>query len=266
MLKTYFLSADVTKTSVLSAVALCALAVTGCSADDDGDTRVLETISCPEDDAGSDDAGDAGDAGTPDGSTPVLDGGIDSGTPDAATPDAAIEMPKYITKVTANGTGCPAGSWKVDAAGNLTFTKYEVEASPKQPGPQATVNCQLAVSLEGHEDLSFAVASFTYGGYAFLEQGTSLNANARYYWQGNPVAGTEENRLTLSGPMDSDFLLRDEVAVADRVWSLCGVTRDLNINTRIQVSRAANERSAYARVDELDLKGLKLAVRKCTRR
>ena len=264
MRTTGFSFIDTTHRLRFSAVAVCALAATGCAEQQSDEAAPrLESISCPAD-AGSEDADDAGDAGMPDGSTPPLDGGLDSGTPDAGTPDAAAKLPTYVTGVTANGTGCPAGSWKVDGEGNITFDEYEVSLAAGANGTQQTLHCQLAIQLAHQANASYAVESFGFSPYVFLEPGTSFTASARYYWQGNPVAANDTLR-SLQGPYDNDAVLSDDVSLQDRVWSPCGVSRDLNVSTMIHVAQT-QARAAYAQVSTIALKDLKLAVRACSAR
>jgi len=176
-----------------------------------------------------------------------------------ATQPATIPSPEgsYFASVTALGTGCPKDTWDVSISPDgqvftVRFSAYEVNITDKTPEPQVTKNCQLAIKLHSPNGLSFAVNSFFYSGYAFLEQGVQASQWARYYFQGNPVPPTNSNRVVLTGPKDEDFVFKDEVKTQDTVWSACGTDRDLNIYTQMQVKNSSPKRAGYANLAAID--------------
>ena len=142
----------------------------------------------------------------------------------------------FFASVTANGTGCPRGTWDVniDPSGQtftLTFSAYETLVNPGQL--ISIKDCQIGVQLHSPQGLSFSVSDFFYSGYAFLDRaGMKATQTAGYYFQGNPVQSVSA-RTDLSGPFDDDYIFSDQIGVADLVWSPCGVERLLNIPTRI---------------------------------
>ena len=89
---------------------------------------------------------------------------------------------------------------------------------------------------------------------------------ASYYFQGNPVE-RDEVRTTLVGPFDDTYLFSDKIELADSVvWSPCGVTRDLNIVTRLRVQNSSPRRTGYMNLSAVDGSTkleFKLAWRKC---
>jgi len=155
---------------------------------------------------------------------------------------AGIDVPNpngsYFAKITANGSGCPAGTWDAAIADDgqtftVRFSSYETTIDPGQV--LAIKDCQLAIKLHSPNGLSYAVSSFYYSGYAFLDQnGMSAAQTAKYYFQGNPIA-SNENRSDLRGPLDKEYVFNDSVGTVDLVWSKCGVDRDLNVATRVML-------------------------------
>ena len=142
----------------------------------------------------------------------------------------------YFASVTANGTGCPRGTWDVniDPAGEtftLTFSAYETTVSPGQL--IAVKDCQIGIKLHSPQGLSYSVGDFFYTGYAFLDSAGMVGTQtAGYYFQGNPVNSTSA-RSDLRGPFDDNYVFQDQIGLPDLVWSPCGTDRMLNIPTRI---------------------------------
>jgi hypothetical protein len=151
---------------------------------------------------------------------------------EAITPDPNTT---YFTKVIANGTGCPKGSWNARISDDglvftATFSAYVAELSPNVS--MAVQNCQLAIGLHTPAGRSFSVASMYFSGYALLEPGVVGRQTASYYFQGKPVEAKNGRNDTI-GPYDADFVFQDDVEIQDAVWSPCGLERDLTVNTRI---------------------------------
>ena len=155
---------------------------------------------------------------------------------------STIDVPNpsgaYFAKVTANGTGCPAGTWDANIspdgkAFTVTFNSYE---SVVEPGQSFNIkDCTLAIDLRSPSGLSYSVSSFHYQGYALLDApGMTATQTAKYYFQGNPVPAVEL-RSAMTGPYDNSYVFSDRIGIADMVWSPCGATRRLNAQTRLVV-------------------------------
>lgn len=162
----------------------------------------------------------------------------------------------YFAKVTANGTGCPAGTWDaaISADGKaftLTFSQYEAQLEPGQS--MQIKDCSIGIDLKTPSGFSFAVNSFHYQGYALLDQsGMTAQQTAKYYFQGNPVPAIE-NRSNMSGPYDNSYLFSDQIGIVDLVWSPCGATRRLNANTRLVLRNNPRKTgSAYLNTESVD--------------
>ncbi|MET0341638.1 MAG: DUF4360 domain-containing protein [Polyangiales bacterium] len=148
-----------------------------------------------------------------------------------------------FAEVVANGTGCPAGtSHTAISSDGLTFTT-RFDDFVSQVGaelPADVKDCVLAIKLHSPFGRSYAVQTFSYGGYAYLDPGLTARQTATYNFQGNPLPPTDSNRMLLIGPYDESYLFKDEIAVRDRVWSACSLERDLNVTVRVQVQNAAD--------------------------
>jgi hypothetical protein len=162
----------------------------------------------------------------------------------------------YIAKLTANGTGCPAGTWDAaisedGKAFTVTFSAYEAIV---EPGKAFSIkDCTLGLDLQTPQGISFAISSFYYQGYATLDQGgMSARQSAKYYFMGNPAAASENVR-EMSGPYDDSYMFADEVPVASLVWSPCGTQRRLNALTRLVLrNNTAKTGSGYLNASSVD--------------
>ena len=173
----------------------------------------------------------------------------------------------YFADVTANGTGCPQGTWNTRISRDglvftTTFSAYEARVD--QDTSVSVRDCQLAIRLHTPAGRSYSVQSFSYTGFALLDPGVTGRQLSTYYFQGQPVQ-TPSGRTDLSGPYESDYLFKDDVPIEDAVWSPCGVERDLMINTRILL-QSNGRGSGYMNLSAVDgSSGLvvNLASRRC---
>ena len=248
-----------------AAAALIALLAMGCG----DDARERETGLALEEEPAHDvmDAslGEAGDA----------DAGASSGDGSSGTVDAGSRgdpRGSYFADFTANGTGCPAGTWDVQFSPDgqrmtATFSSFEAEVDPTRA--VSIKNCMLAIKLHSPQGLSYSVQDFYYSGYAFLEEGVDARLVSQYYFQGNP-AQDQQPETTFVGPKDDTYLIQDsrKQIEAQPVWSPCGVDRNLNINTVVRLKNTNNpRRNGYVNVSSVDGSTklvLKLAWRRCS--
>ncbi|MET0343860.1 MAG: DUF4360 domain-containing protein [Polyangiales bacterium] len=201
---------------------------------------------------------------------------IDSTTPAPPSPIAPTDTPDitpdpdgvYFAEVTANGTGCPAGTWNTRISRDglvftMSFSAYEVRLD--RTTTLSVKDCQLAIRLHTPADRSFSVQAFSYSGYAFLQPGVTGRQLATYSFQGQGVQANAA-RTDLTGPHDADFVFRDDVEIQDAVWSPCGVERELNVSTRLLLQSSAPGPSAYMNLTAADGAArlvLKLAAKTC---
>lgn len=148
-----------------------------------------------------------------------------------------------IRNISYNGSGCPIGSVAQNVspdnkAFTLTFSDYIAEVGPGIDLNASRKNCQLTVDLQFPSGWQFAIATFDYRGYASLDSGVEGTQKSSYYFQG--MGQTGNFQTTYRGPRDADYQFRDTIGLASMVWSPCGATRALNINTQVRVSNRAN--------------------------
>lgn len=187
-------------------------------------------------------------------------------TTGAATPTPtalATASDLAISSVSANGSGCPAGSWSVvPTAPNTLDLRLSSDVAAVTPSKTIEVkDCQLAVKVTSAAGLSYSVKSVSFTGRASLRAQAQAELTANYYFQGDPSRSSRGSR-SFSAPASGDYTFQHEVAAADAVWSPCGVERELNLSTRVRLLNGTSNDSSSFELTRVS--GLQLAVRPCS--
>ncbi len=158
---------------------------------------------------------------------------------------AQADAPNYVRfrNIAYAGSGCPAGSVAQNVAPDLQaftllFDSYIAEVGPGVPFASRRRNCQLNIDLDFPQGWSYSIMTVDYRGYVSLEPRVSGLQQSSYYFQGQ--AQTARLRTPMYGPIDRDYQIRDTLGITALVWSPCGATRALNINTEIRTDNSRN--------------------------
>lgn len=148
-----------------------------------------------------------------------------------------------IDLVTVNGSGCPSGTAVQSSPDNTSFfvsySDYLAQAGVGASPTDFRKNCQLNVLVHVPSGFSFAVAEADFSGFAALAAGATALERANYYFAGE--APTAVVSHAFAGPMEDDWHTVDTADVATLVFSPCGVSRNLNINTELRVSNGTSD-------------------------
>lgn len=150
--------------------------------------------------------------------------------------------PPYTVSVTANGTGCPQGTWHASISPDpstvlVTFSKFEAAVSGNTRIQVA--DCLLSVRFRSDVPSTYAVTSWLLQGYAFLQAGVRASHETRAYAAGSP-AMLPSQRVDLVGPLDRAYRLEETVPDEDLVFLPCGLDRQLQISTRLLAQKNGN--------------------------
>lgn len=149
-----------------------------------------------------------------------------------------VDQPQgaYFINVTANGTGCPDGTWDVAISEDgetftLRFNAYEATVSA---GTLVDVkDCRIDLQLKSGEGTQFSVASFAYQGFVFLEKdGMAAQQSANYFFRRARPRNVNTNQLR--GPKEEAYTFTDDVRMSGE-WSACGREDTLHVDTRLQM-------------------------------
>jgi hypothetical protein len=144
----------------------------------------------------------------------------------------------YIEDINYNGSGCPLGTVAENLATDgkaftLTFAEYIAEAGPHLSFRDGRKNCQLTIDLHIPQGFQFSIGTFNYRGWVALDDGIRAAHTTSYYFQGQGRTGRFNEYIW--GPNFDLYQFEEKVGLASLVWSPCGATRALNINTSINV-------------------------------
>ena len=160
-----------------------------------------------------------------------------------------------IELVAMAGSGCRPGTADVavspdNKAFTAIYSEYLAQSGPGIPTTEGRKNCQLNVLVLVPQGFTFAIAKVDYRGYGLLNTGATASQRANYYFQGMSQ-GTFTNH-PLTAPLDDNWMVSDEVAVAAMVWHPCGEIRNLNINTELRVAKGTSTGTNFVTMDSTD--------------
>lgn len=156
---------------------------------------------------------------------------------------------------TYGGTGCPANSASVTLSPDqqelsIIFDNYVAEAGDSVGKKMDRKSCGLAIPVHVPQGFSIAIFQTDYRGFAMVPQQGRVQFTAESFFAGQ--RGSRFNK-TIMGPTSDDFNLHDEFAAAAMVWSSCGDSVNLRVNTSLLAMTNRQMDQTYASVDSADV-------------
>ena len=160
----------------------------------------------------------------------------------------------YFVSITANGTGCPAGSMQMEPTSNgeflLKFSSFEREVDSSTAA--AVTNCQLTLNFRSPSNFRYAVNHATYHGYSYLEDGVSMRQTTSYHFRSSPSL-RKEARSDYAGLYDDSYLIVDSVKDADLNFSSCASDQHLDVFVTMRLLNANPRKKGYVNLDTIRL-------------
>ena len=176
--------------------------------------------------------------------------------PDTLPSAANIDLTKvYIEGMTYAGSGCKAGSVAIShrqdfSVFTLSFDDFVVSIGPGTPFHYRRKNCNLNVKLHYPPGYQYTLYQADYTDTANLEKGVSATQESQYWFSGTPRATL---RTKFNGPFSGSFRLGDTLVNDALVWSPCGASTTLTINTQLYLDNTGYpQTSGYIPTDDLD--------------
>jgi hypothetical protein len=149
---------------------------------------------------------------------------------------------------TVNGSGCPAGTASVamlpDNTGfKINYSNFRAEDGGTADPTAFRKNCQVNLNVHIPQGFTFAVARADHWGRLHLEAGATALERSNYYYQGSAENNFVDHAFT--GPLSGTWRATDITPVAELVYSPCGVTRNLNINSELRVNSGTSTGRNY---------------------
>lgn len=166
-----------------------------------------------------------------------------------AEPGLQLGLPDH------GGTACPQGSVSatVSPDGNevsILFDQYVVEAGGVTGKSLDRKSCNLAIPVHVPQGYSISIFQVDYRGFSAIPRGGRGQFNIEYFFAGS--RGLRANK-TLPTGVQRDYLLTDRLQASALVWSACGASTNLRVNTSLLVSSNNRREDAMATLDSIDV-------------
>ena len=134
------------------------------------------------------------------------------------------------------------------------------------------MNCLISFNMHSPQGISVGISEFYYTGYAYLEEGVTMEQQALYYYQGTQANTQRTTRSKLPEPpattYDNFWSIADKVETKDIAFSKCGVDRLLNVNTQLTLTNGANGKRGNGQTTKQAVDGnvrleFRLATQRC---
>jgi hypothetical protein len=162
--------------------------------------------------------------------------------------DISLGTPGY------GGTGCPAGTVSVtlspDAKSlSLLFDQYQVAVGGETGKSFDRKSCNIAIPVHVPNGLSVSILKIDFRGFNHLPRSASSQFNVEYFFAGTKGPSFQRKFV---GPIDSDYLINNELTAEAIVWSGCGADVNLRTNSSMRLSSLYNQ-EALASIDSEDV-------------
>ncbi len=153
------------------------------------------------------------------------------------------------------GNGCPGGTASVTvspdrSALSILFDSYISEAGSITGRTLDRKSCNISVPVQVPQGYSVAVFQVDYRGYNLVPRGGMAKFDAEYFWAG--ARGPRISR-TFVGPYNDNFSLSDGLIAETLVWTPCGTSVNLRVNTSMMARSNGRGDQTLAMVDSADI-------------
>lgn len=153
------------------------------------------------------------------------------------------------------GNGCPAGTASAilspdEQELSVLFDQYLAEAGGITGKNIDRKSCNLTIPVVVPQGYSVAVFKVDYRGYLAIPAGGRAQFDAEYFWAG--TKGPKVSR-SASGPYNDIFTITDNLLATTIVWSACGDSLNLRINSSMMAQTNPKKQQVIAQVDSADI-------------
>lgn len=154
-----------------------------------------------------------------------------------------------------NGSGCPMGTASATLSPDsstlsILFDSFQVEAGPGVGKTIGQKSCNIAVPIQVPNGYSFSIIAVDYRGFVSLPQRATAQLRSEYFL-GAGNRGIVSSRQFV-GRQDTSYLVENRLGMEAVVWSPCGASTNLRVNTSMMVRNTGYE-DALATVDSIDM-------------
>ncbi|MCB0364882.1 MAG: DUF4360 domain-containing protein [Bdellovibrionaceae bacterium] len=164
-----------------------------------------------------------------------------------------VGMPRHA------GSGCPAGTLSATLSPDaktlsMLFDNYMVEAGDSSGTRRSMLDCQLVIPVDVPNGYQVSVVKLDYRGFNLLPNKAVARYDAVYFFTdtqtGHKYRKKFRRKKEFRGPVEEEYAMSSKINKRE-IWSACGRSFDLNINTSIWVQSQTGE-DALATLDSID--------------
>lgn len=170
---------------------------------------------------------------------------------------AAFAQSLQIGQPDYGGSGCPAGTASATvspdgSAVSILFDQYIAEAGGTTGKRIDRKSCNLAIPIQVPSGYSVALLQVDYRGFNAVPVGGQNRFDVEYFWAGS--RGPRLSRV-FRGPDNSNFDLRDNLIASTMVWSPCGASVNLRVNSSMMAQANQRMDQTMGVLDSTDVSG-----------
>lgn len=156
------------------------------------------------------------------------------------------------------GNGCPAGSASVSVspdqrAVSILFDEYIVEAGKASRKTIDRKSCNISIPVHVPNGYSVSIIQVDYRGFVHVPRNAQAQFNVEYFFAGSRGPRITENFGERNRRVSRDYLITDRLAAHAYVWSPCGASTNLRINSSMMARTNPNRADTLATVDSVDV-------------
>lgn len=149
-----------------------------------------------------------------------------------------------IKKLKYNGSGCERGSIEKEVSRNkrsftLSFSEYDAAIGPDSSKSDSRKSCHITLALSVPDGWMYSIESFTYRGFMDLNKGIEAEQKTSYSFEGQDGTGKFSSKKY--GEYSGNYVHTDNVDSDDAIWSECGSSSELMINSSIKLKKSRKD-------------------------
>lgn len=136
---------------------------------------------------------------------------------------------------------------------SVLFDEYSVEVGGNLRRQQDRKACNVLIPIQVPNGFSVAVMETDYRGFNSLPRGAQSQFIVDYFFGGRVGPRRIHN---FRGPLEEDFISKDNIIIPSRVWSPCGREMVLKAHSAIKIQSNQRREQAMTVIDSADVRGV----------
>jgi hypothetical protein len=153
------------------------------------------------------------------------------------------------------GNGCPQGTASATLSPDgraltVIFDQFIAQAGKNMGNTIDRKACNISIPVNIPNGYSISIVGVDYRGFNALPVNSWSRFSVEYFFAGSQGPSYSQ---TFRGPLNQNYLINNKLALSALVWSPCGQSVNLRVNSNMMVSNSTYN-DAMATVDSADFK------------